>query len=64
MGDPIVLLLTSLTEKLTAGGTETLTISCAPADPEAAAQAMTAITATRRTSGRADPLPLIAGCHA
>jgi hypothetical protein len=63
-GPPLVLWVTSVMEKLTAGGTTMLTVSCAAAEAATAAQAMRPNTAMRVTRHRADRRQLIEGAPA
>jgi hypothetical protein len=57
-GAPLVLRLTSVTGKLTAIGTEMLTVSCAPTETAAAATAIMLSAATWTARDRADREPL------
>jgi hypothetical protein len=54
LGAPVVLMLTLLTEKLTAGGTEMLTVSWAPAGTAVRASTVVTIPAIRTTGAAAD----------
>jgi hypothetical protein len=63
-GVPLVPRLTSVTWKLTASGTEILTVSCAPAVTTAAAEATTPRTASRVAKDGADRNPITDVSHA
>jgi hypothetical protein len=62
-GPPLVLCVTSVTEKLTAVGTTMLTVSCATAEADVAAQAIVLNTAIRVARIRADRRRLTGAAH-
>ncbi len=64
LGPPLVLWVTSVTEKLTADGTTMLTVSWAAAEAAVATHAMVPDTAIRVARHRADQMRLIEVAHA
>ena len=64
LGDPVVFVLTSVTEKRTADGTATPTVSCASAATTPAIHMPTPRMATRTSSGPVDPRLVTQGSHA